>query len=280
MNILSFDIEDWFHCDFISDQATWTNYTTRIHESTDRILHLLEKRNLKGTFFILGWIADKYPEVVKKIYRQGHEVGCHSHNHDLVHRMNPRDFLIDTEKSLNTIEDIIGEKVVLYRAPGFSITENTPWAFEILHQLGITIDCSVFPAKHDYGGFPNYGESRPSWIKFNGTKMKEFPMSTYKKFNSNVVFSGGGFFRLFPYPVIKKWTRNSPYVMTYFHPRDFDDGQPMLPHLPLMRKFKSYYGLKGAFLKFEKWLNQFETMSLMQADEKVNWDSAKIISLQ
>lgn len=280
MNILSFDIEDWFHCDFISDRNTWSNYKTRIHPSTERILQLLEQKNLTGTFFILGWIADKYPEVVKAIHDRGHEIGCHSYFHDLVHKMKPQEFYQDTSRSIKTIENITGEKVSLYRAPGFSITESTPWAFEILHELGIEIDCSVFPAKHDYGGFPNYGESQPTWIKFNGIKMKEFPMSTYKKFNNNVVFSGGGFFRLFPYPVIKKWTGQSSYVMTYFHPRDFDYGQPMLPHLPLIRKFKSYYGLKGSFRKFEKWLNDFDTMSLLQADKKINWEEAKIISLQ
>ena len=113
----------------------------------------------KGTFFILGWVAEHYPEVVRKIHAQGHEIGCHSFYHDLVHRMRPADFYADTERAIKTTEDIIGEKVVLYRAPAFSVNENTPWAFETLIKLGIKIDCSIFPAKHDYGGFPNFGES-------------------------------------------------------------------------------------------------------------------------
>lgn len=279
MNILTFDIEEWFHCDFISDNATWSKYETRIHGSTDRILLLLEEKKLKGTFFILGWIAQNYPEVVKKIHGQGHEIGCHSLFHNLVHRMEPNDFLKDTEKSLKRLEDIIGEKVIGYRAPGFSITEKTPWAFEILYQLGILIDCSVFPANHDYGGFPDFGESKPARIQYNGIEIKEFPMNTHKMFNHDLVFSGGGFFRLFPYSLIKKWTNESPYVMSYFHPRDFDYGQPMLQQLPLMRKFKSYYGLKGSFEKFEKWLNDFEFMSLLEANNKINWETTKIISL-
>lgn len=279
MNILTFDIEDWFHCDFISDNSTWTNYETRIYESTDRILQLLEEKKLKGTFFILGWIAEKYPKVVEKIHNQGHEIGCHSSMHDLVHRMNPIAFLKDTESSLKTIEDITGEKIRIYRAPGFSITEKTPWAFEILYNLGIEIDCSVFPSNHDYGGFPGFGESMPARIHYSGIEMKEFPMSTHKLLNRNIVFSGGGFFRLFPYSIIKKWTKESPYVMSYFHPRDFDYGQPMLPQLPLIRKFKSYYGLKGAFKKFEKWLTDFETVSLCQANDNIDWNKTKIISL-
>jgi peptidoglycan-N-acetylglucosamine deacetylase len=279
MNILTFDIEEWFHCDFISDNKLWSKYETRIHESTDKIIQLLDKRNSKGTFFILGWISENYPEVVRKIHNCGHEIGCHSLYHNLVHRMEPEDFLKDTEKSLKSLEDLIGHKVVIYRAPGFSITEKTPWAFEILNQLGIEIDCSVFPANHDYGGFPDYGEGKPARIQYNGIEIKEFPMNTHKIFNRDIVFSGGGFFRLFPYTLIKKWTKESPYVMSYFHPRDFDYDQPMLPHLPLMRKFKSYYGLKGAFEKFEKWLEDFETMSLNQANEKIDWEKTRIITL-
>ena len=279
MNILTFDIEEWFHCDFISDHSTWNKYESRIHASTEKILHLLAKKNRKGTFFILGWIAENYPKVVKLIHEHGHEIGCHSFYHDLVHRMQPDSFTKDTERSIKTIEDIIGEKVVIYRAPGFSITESTPWAFEILYQLGIIIDCSVFPAKHFYGGFAAFGESGPALIQFNGNELKEFPMNTKKLFNSNIVFSGGGFFRLFPYSLIKNWTAESHYVMSYFHPRDFDHDQPMLPHLPLIRKFKSYYGLKGAFNKFEKWLDDFETLSLLEADKQINWNKAKWISI-
>ncbi len=280
MNILTFDIEDWFHCDFISDNSTWSKYETRIHESTNRILQLLDSKNIKGTFFILGWISENYPEVVKAIYTNGHEIGCHSLNHNLVHQMKPNEFLNDTQKSLHSIEDIIGEKVKLYRAPGFSITEKTPWAFEILHQLGIEIDCSVFPADHDYGGFLDFGESAPARIRYNGIEMKEFPMNTHEMFNRNVVFSGGGFFRFFPYHFIKKWTMDSNYVMSYFHPRDFDDEQPMLPQLPLMRKLKSYYGLKGAFIKFDKWIDDFKPISLLEADGIINWEKTKIVSLR
>lgn len=277
MNILTFDIEEWFHCDFISDSSSWSRYESRIHAATDRILQSLDDRQLTGTFFILGWVSEHYPEVVKAIHAQGHEIGCHSFYHDLVHRMRPEDFYADTERSLKTTEDLIGEKLVLYRAPAFSINENTPWAFETLHQLGIEIDCSIFPARHDYGGFPHFGESAPARIRYKGMELKEFPMNTRQIFNRNLVFSGGGFFRLFPYPLIRKWTSESAYTMSYFHPRDFDHGQPMLPQLPLMRKFKSYYGLKGAFGKFEKWMDEFETMSLLQANRRVNWNETKVV---
>lgn len=278
MYILTFDIEEWFHIGFLSDSKTWSKYEIRIHKSTDKILNFLDKKHLKGTFFILGWIAENYPEVVKKIYNQGHEIGCHSYYHKLVHRIEKKEFLQNTEKSIKTIEDIIGEKVIIYRAPGFSITKNTPWAFEILHQLGIKIDCSIFPAKHDYGGIPHLQEGKPSRIQYKNIIIKEFPLNTHQIFHYNFVFSGGGFFRLFPFFLIKKWTKDSQYVMSYFHPRDFDFGQQVLPQLTLMRKFKSYYGIKGAFSKFKKWLDNFETMSLLQADKQINWQETKIIS--
>jgi hypothetical protein len=189
--------------------------------------------------------------------------------------MTPQQFREDTSSALNEIEQIIGEKVIMYRAPAFSITKQTPWAFEILNELGITHDASIFPAKHDYGGFPDFGNSVPSIIETNGTFIKEFPMSIHKILNKSIVFSGGGFFRLFPYNMIKKWTIDSGYVMTYFHPRDFDKDQPMLQHLPLMRKFKSYYGLKNSGAKFDKFISDFSTMSILDVSKKYNWDMAK-----
>jgi polysaccharide deacetylase family protein (PEP-CTERM system associated) len=275
MNILTFDIEDWFHCDFISGDESWSNYEVRIYESTDFILNVLSKYNRKATFFILGWVAEKHPEIVRKIYNEGHEIGCHSMKHELVHRFTPKQFREDTQNALNAIENVIGEKVIMYRAPAFSITKETPWAFEILNELGITHDASIFPAKHDYGGFHSFGNSAPSIIETNGVFIKEFPMSSHKILNKKIIFSGGGFFRLFPYPLIKKWTAQSEYVMTYFHPRDFDKDQPMLQHLPLMRKFKSYYGLKMAGKKFDKFVSDFKTTSILEVSEKYDWDTAK-----
>lgn len=275
MNILTFDIEEWFHCDFISKDNDWSNYEVRIHKSTDFILNTLSKHNRKATFFILGWIAEKYPEIVKKIYAEGHEIGCHSMKHELVHRMTPQQFREDTSSALNEIEKIIGEKVIMYRAPAFSITKQTPWAFEILNELGITHDASIFPSKHDYGGFPDFGNSVPSIIETNGISIKEFPMNIHKILNKSIIFSGGGFFRLFPYNMIKKWTIDSDYVMTYFHPRDFDKDQPVLQHLPLMRKFKSYYGIKHSGAKFDKFISDFKTTTILNASKDFDWDSVK-----
>lgn len=280
MNILTFDIEEWFHCDFISDSSTWTNYEVRIQGATDLILDTLEERKIHGTFFILGWIAEKYPEVIKKINYAGHEIASHSNRHELVHRMDRKSFRQDTEYSIKLLEDITGDKIFTYRAPGFSISEHNKWAFEVLADLGIENDCSVFPSDHDYGGYPSFGECLPSIINISGYKLKEFPMNTIELFNRNIVFSGGGYFRIIPYFLIKRWTSQSDYVMSYFHPRDFDYKQPRLNHLPIMRKFKSYIGLKNAYPKFLNWISDFQVMSLGEASEQIDWGKAKIIYIK
>lgn len=279
MNILSFDIEEWFHCDFITEDQQWDKFEVRIHKNTDRILDSMDKYDKKGTFFILGWIAKQYPEVVHKIQQQGHEIGCHSMWHELVHRFNKEQFKKDTTEALHYIENVTGEKVKLYRAPAFSITEQTPWAIETLLELGFEYDASIFPATHDYGGFPGFGIPQPVRLEYKGMIIKEFPMNIYDLWGRNLVFSGGGFFRLFPYPLIKKWTKKSDYVMTYFHPRDFDADQPVLQHLPWNRKFKSYVGVKTAHAKFEKFLRDFDGISIKEASKQIDWDKTRKIPI-
>ena len=128
--------------------------------------------------------------------------------HNLVHSLSPSEFKLDTREAIDKIEQIIGEKLLMYRAPAFSINEDTPWAFEILQELGITHDASVFPATRDYGGFPSFGNAEPSIIEINGIQIKEFPINILEIFKTPIVFSGGGFFRLYPYPLIKNWTSN------------------------------------------------------------------------
>lgn len=280
MNILTFDIEDWYNCDFISEDFNWDKYEVRIYDGVERILSELSLRDIKATFFCLGWIAENHPEVIKMIHSKGHHIGCHSYQHQLSYRFTPKEFREDTLKAKELIEKVIGCHIDTFRAPGFSITNSNKWAFEVLVNLGFKYDCSIFPAAHDYGGFPEYGKSEPSILKLKNGVLKEFPINTKKIFGKDVVFTGGGFFRLFPYYLIRKWSQESDYIMTYFHPRDFDSEQPALKDLPLMRKFKSYYGLKGAFPKFRKYLNDFEFVSVIDADKLINWENSSLVDLE
>jgi len=206
MNILTFDIEDWYNCDFISNDFDWGKHEVRIYEGVDRILEELSKRDLKGTFFCLGWLAENHPDVIRSIHKEGHHIGCHSYQHELSFRFDRDGFKEDTLKSKSLLEDVIGESVNAFRAPGFSITENNTWALETLSEMGFEYDCSLFPAAHDYGGFTSYGKAEPTVLSLpNGTTLKEFPINIHKLMGKDIVFSGGGFFRFFPYTVIKYW---------------------------------------------------------------------------
>lgn len=280
MNILTFDIEDWYNCDFISQDFNWDKYEVRLYEGVDRILSALDEANQKGTFFCLGWVAEKHPEIIRRIHSSGNHIGCHSYQHELAFRFDKVSFRNDTENARKLIEDITGTKVNAYRAPGFSITNNNTWAFEVLAELGFEYDCSIFPALHDYGGFPTFGKSEPVILKLaNGLDLKEFPINFHSIFGKNLVFSGGGFFRLFPYTLIRKWGKESQYLMTYFHTRDFDPDQPMIDSLPMMRKFKSYVGLRHSYSKFKKMLQDFCFVDIEEANRKIDWENARKLEL-
>ncbi|GHT85857.1 polysaccharide deacetylase [Bacteroidia bacterium] len=281
MHLLTFDIEDWYNCDFISKNFHWEKYEVRIYTGVERILNELAARNIKATFFCLGWTAEKHPQVIRDIHRCGHHIGCHSYQHELSFRFDKEGFKNDTEKAKKLIEDLIGEEINAFRAPGFSITEKNVWALEVLSELGFQYDCSLFPAAHDYGGFQRYGQSEPALLQLsNGATIKEFPINIHTVLGKNIVFSGGGFFRLFPYFLIKRWAKQTDYLMTYFHPRDFDPSQPMVESLPAIRKFKSYVGLKTSFKKFQKLLDDFNFINLPEADKRIDWQNVRTISIQ
>lgn len=280
MNILTFDIEDWYNCDFITPDFDWDKYEVRIYEGVDRILQELDNRQLKATFFCLGWIAEKHPDVIRKIHAQGHHIGCHSYQHELATRFSREEFKNDTKKAKVLIEDLTGEPVDAYRAPGFSITENNTWALEVLSELGFLYDCSILPASHDYGGFQSFTNKQPVLLKLkNSLQIKEFPVSVHTFWNKGFVFSGGGFFRFFPFFLIQHWAIETNYLMTYFHARDFDPGQPVIQSLPLIRKFKSYVGLSTSFAKFQKMLDNFEFMNVREADKVIDWKDSPSIEL-
>jgi len=282
MKILTFDIEEWFH--ILDNEKTktisdWNNFDSRIQFGMDIIYDILENSNCSATFFVVGWMAEKYPEIIREIRERGFEIGSHTHLHQLAYEQDRKTFYNDVEKSIKTLEDCTGEKVTSFRAPGFSITEKNKWAFEALHELGITKDSSLFPAIRAHGGLPSFSSSIPSIIEYNGIKLKEFPINTHTFFGKQLIFSGGGYFRLLPYKIIEKWTLQSNYVMTYFHPRDFDRDQPIVPGLSLQRHFKSYVGIKKCKSKLERWLNDFDFIDLNAADKIINWNKVPIVKL-
>jgi len=279
MNILTFDIEDWYCHDVESGNMDWGSKEVRIYEGVDRILASLDERNLKGTFFVLGWLAEHHPALIKKIAMNGHQIGCHTYQHELLTRFNRQQMYNDTRKAKSIIEDAIGKEITAFRAPAFSITKDNLFAFEVLGELGFTIDCSIFPTTRDFGGMPEYGASEPRIIEYNGYRFKEFPINPAKILGREVVFSGGGYFRLFPYSFIKKLTKRQKYTMTYFHPSDFDPDQPDMPHLSIRQRIKNRIGLKTAYGKYINYITDFEFINIDQADQLIDWDSQPVIKL-
>jgi len=282
MTILSFDIEEWFHLlDHPSTRTEedWAKFPARIHENVDRILDMLACQNQSATFFCLGWVARKYPEIIRQIAHAGYEIATHSDVHQLAYQQTRPQFKEDLTRSIQSLETITGKKIRAYRAPGFSLMEANKWVFEELIAQGIEIDCSIFPAARAHGGFANFGEQEPCWVEVDGLRIKEFPINVANIAGMPLVFSGGGYFRLFPDRVLKAlWDRQS-YVMTYFHPRDFDGGQPMIQDLSLVRKFKSYYGLSKAMGKLERLMEGRQFVDLTNAEKQVDWELARVVRL-
>ena len=282
MKILTFDIEDWFHIldnNSTKSEKEWKNFPSRIHRNMDIIYNILKKTNTKASFFILGWVAEKYPEIVREIKKKGFEIGSHTHLHQLAYNQTKKEFSNDVERSIKTLEDITGDKVKMFRAPGFSITEKNKWAFEILYELGIRVDSSLFPAGRAHGGMKSYGSAKPSLLNYNGVTIKEFPINTHSFLSFPFVFSGGGYFRLFPYFFIKKFSEDSDYIMSYFHPRDFDFKQPIINDLNPLRKFKSYVGLKQSENKLTKWLSNDKFTDIRNAEKSIDWNKINMIKL-
>jgi len=283
MNILTFDIEEWFHIldhDSTKTENEWSNFEYRLESNMDKIFDLLDRKNQKATFFVLGWVAREFPDVLKKIHQMGFEIATHSDRHQLAYEQNRIQFNEDLKRSIQSIEDVIGQKVTTYRAPGFSVKKSNQWIFEDLVHNGIEIDCSIFPAERAHGGFEQFGVAEPALIEYAGKTLKEFPINTVNIAGKGIVFSGGGYFRFLPYWLIKRLMTKSEYVMTYFHPRDFDAKQPMINDLSLARKFKSYYGLEGAFSKLERLIDDFDFTDIATANESIDWNKQKIIRLK
>ena len=280
MNVLTFDIEDYYCHDNYSQNFNWENFPVRIYEPLFKLLDTLDEFNKKGSFFCLGWLAEHHPRVIKEIARRGHEIGCHSYQHQLAYRFDRNGFYSDTYKAKSLIEDLIGNEVISYRAPSYSITPDNVFCFDVLAELGFKYDASIFPTIRECGGFPNYGINGPLLIKCEHGLIKEFPMNTYNIFGKEIVFSGGGYFRVLPYWLIKYLTNHSDYIVSYFHPSDFDPEQPKMTHLSKMRQLKNELGLKGAYDMFRKYIRDNEFVTLSEADSIIDWNKVEKIIIR
>ncbi len=262
-NALSFDIEDWFHLTQIkavADPAKWDTLPSLVVDYTRWIVETVSQAGVRATFFVLGWVADRHPQVVQMIAQAGHELALHSYWHRRVDLLSPDELRDDLRRNLDVIEQQSGMKVLGFRAPSFSIRPGNEWAFDVLHDLGLKYDASLFPAPRGYGGYPCQQEPHQFTKAPSGRPMPELPMSVLRLGPVKLPFSGGGYLRLLPGPAIRygfnRFNNRGLPVVVYLHPRDFAPESPRVP-MPLYRKFKCYVGLKTTKRKLRMLLQRY-----------------------
>ncbi|WP_280155154.1 polysaccharide deacetylase family protein [Piscinibacter sp. XHJ-5] len=281
MRILTFDIEDWFHV--LDNPATdapaaWPGLDSRVERNTDRILDELGSRGMRATFFCLGWVAEHHPGLVRRIAAQGHEVGTHSHAHLPIDRQQRGTFEADLVRSMKVLEDLTGQAVTFHRAPGFSLTPACGWAVEVLLAHGISVDCSVFPLRRPGDRF-DVPLGGPFTIHSPHGRLLELPVSAARCMGMRYVCGGSGYFRLAPQGVVRRHLARDDYVMSYFHPRDFDSAQPWVEGLSLFRQIKLRVGLRRAWSRFRRVLDEFDFVCVGDAVRRIDWATAPVVPL-
>jgi polysaccharide deacetylase family protein (PEP-CTERM system associated) len=233
-NALTVDVEDYFHASAFRAHVpveSWPNYLGRVERNTRKVLELLAEFDTHATFFILGFVAERYPGLVREIQSAGHELGCHSYAHRLLYEMTRQDFRDDTRRALAAIEDASGASVCAYRAPSFSITERSLWALETLLQLGFTLDSSIYPGRNWLCGLPT-APRHPFRIRIQGSELLEFPPPTRRIAGWTVPLTGGAYLRLLPYGFqvrgLNAMASRGETIVLYFHPWELDPNQPRI----------------------------------------------------
>lgn len=264
--LLTVDVEDYFHVEAFSsviDARDWPRYRARVEQNTLSLLDLFDRQGAKGTFFILGWVAERYPAVVRAIHERGHEVACHSHWHRLIYKLEREEFREDTRRAKSLLEQITGREVLGYRAPSFSIVKQSLWALEVLVQEGFRYDASIYPIHHDTYGIPDWSPA-PQMVETASGPILEIPGCTVRLLGRNIPCGGGGYLRLLPMTFNLRALRQVLETpgrcgMIYIHPWEVDSGQPRIA-APLLSRFRHYTGLKRTERKLGRLLETF-TMS-------------------
>ena len=282
-NYLTIDVEDYFHVsafEKISPPSTWAGRECRVERNTEFILNILDEYQVKATFFILGWVAERYPQLTRKIADQGHEIASHGYLHQRLALQDRETYRADITRGKSLLEDQIGTAVLGYRAPSYSITRETSWAFDELIEAGFQYDSSIFPMRHDFYGIPDWPRFAGYAVKTdNGWRAKdvaaeeqksipELPITTLRLAGKNLPIAGGGYFRLLPYAVTR-WGLNrinqqeqQPFVF-YLHPWEFDPQQPRMSGASAKSRFRHYLNLKQTEKRFRRLLNDFEFMPIV-----------------
>ncbi len=261
------DVEDYFQVSAFSrviKPDDWDHYECRVENNTRRILEIAARESTHGTFFILGWVAERFPHLVTEIRAAGHEIGCHSQWHQLVYDLGPQRFRADLIQSRDALQNLLGEPVRLYRAPSFSITRRSLWALNILVEEGFVTDSSVYPTRHDRYGIP--GSPRgPHVLQTVFGSIREFPGMTAKFAGQTIPVGGGGYLRLFPWILTKKLLQQirceGRPLNVYLHPWEVDPDQPRIA-APWISRFRHYQNLSTTVPKLTRLLSQFRLTTM------------------
>lgn len=275
LNAFTVDVEDYFHVAALSSavsRESWPTRESRVEANTERLLGLLAERGVRGTFFVLGWVAERFPALVRRIAAAGHEVACHGFSHQLIYRQGRGEFREETTRAKRLLEDQIGADVVGYRAASFSVTRESLWALDTLIDAGFRYDSSIFPIRHDRYGLPGARPDPHVLEAPSGRTLVEFPMSVARFCGVQVPVSGGGYFRILPYGVTRagllqineRYRR--PFTF-YLHPWELDPGQPRFKVSPLSR-IRHYTNLDRCEGRLRRLLSEFAFASMREALER------------
>jgi len=261
-NIFTVDVEDYYQVEAFSqviDRDLWHTYESRVERNTDRILDLLDKHQVKGTFFVLGVVAKKHPAIVKHIASRGHEIASHGMSHRLVYKQSPEVFRQETRDSKALLEDLAQQPISGYRAATYSITNRSLWALDILVEEGFQYDSSIFPMRHDKYGIPDINRE-PHLIETRAGSIAEIPISVFEKRGLKLPVAGGGYFRLWPFWLTRNCLRsinqNREFIF-YLHPWEIDEEQPRINDASLFSKFRHYNNLHKCEHRLERLLEEF-----------------------
>lgn len=268
-NAISVDVEDYFQVEAFAGQisrSAWPAFPSRVRQNTERVLRLFERHGVRGTFFILGWVAEREPGLVRQIAAAGHEIACHSYAHRQVFRLTRAEFRDDVRRAKAVIEDAAGSPVYGYRAPTFSILRRSLWALEILAEEGFLYDSSIFPVRHDLYGFPGAPRQMHRRELGNAKSLIELPMSTFSFMGQNLPVGGGGWLRILPLAYTKWGIRRlharGASLVVYFHPWELDPQQPRIA-ARWKSKLRHYTGLKRMEKRLDSLLNSFSFLPII-----------------
>lgn len=277
---MTIDVEDYFHVAAFKDVVSpsrWDEYSPRVEDNTRRLLDLFSREEITATFFILGWVAERSPGLIREIQSQGHEIASHGYSHQLVFEQSPEVFRQETAKSKALLEDITGEKIKGYRAASYSVTRDSLWALDILAELGFTWDSSIFPIHHDTYGMAGTPDEPYQLITPSGASMTEFPLTTAKVLGLSVPAAGGGYFRQYPY-ALSRWLLarasggGARPTIFYLHPWEIDPDQPRIANAGWKSRFRHYTNLSRCMGRLERLCQDFRFGSVGQvlSSSKIN----------